>query len=527
MGLLSRKSAPGQGPGMLAALGQIGGLTAISRLLGFIRDILIAIFIGAGPLADAFFIAFKLPNLFRRLTAEGAMTNAFMPAYARAKKAGEDAAAALAADVQITLLWALVLITLVIELTMPVVISLIAPGFDPAGPRYQQAIDLGRLTMAFLPMISLVAFWAAITNAHNRFVGGAAAPVILNLCLIGGALGCGVVASSGAVPLALAVPVAGVFQLLFMMRMLHRIDKMPSWRWLPQLLEPARRMWRQFLSAALGAGAMQINLLVDTILASLLPAGAIAGLYYADRIAQLPLGIIGIALGTALLPRLSHLEAADDAEGVRRVLARGCQTGLFFALPAAVGAVILAEPIIAGLFAYGAFSPDRVSDVAMILIAYGIGIPAFVLAKIIQPAYFAANDPQTPLRVAILTIGVNIILSISLMRVFGAAGIALATSLASWLSVLIMAVLLFRRNRIDRRAGETLFRVVLATAIMAAVLSFGMVMTSFAEGLLGIAFLRLLVLVVAGLGVYLAMTRMLRAWPKDERLEDTAEQPGT
>lgn len=515
-----------KGPGLLAAMSQIGGLTALSRILGFCRDILIAVFIGAGPVADAFFIAFKLPNLFRRLTAEGAMTNAFMPAYARAKKAGEDVAASLAADVQITLLWALVLITLLLELTMPAVIAMLAPGFDRDGERYAEAVALARITMPFLPMISLVAFWAAITNAHNRFLGGAAAPVILNICLIGGALGCGVIGAAGAVPLAISVPISGVLQLVFMLHMLGRINKIPAFLWRPRLLEQSRRMWRNFFSAAVGAGAMQINLLVDTILASTLPAGAIAGLYYADRIAQLPLGIIGIALGTALLPRLSHLEAGNKLDAVRHVLARGFQAGLFFGLPAAVASILLAEVIIGGLFAYGAFDPARIMPVAGILMAYGAGIPAFILAKIIQPAFFAANDPKTPLRIAFLTIAVNIVLSLTLMRIFGAAGIALATSVSSWLSVLIMVVVLFRRNRLDFRILETLIRVAVSTGVMAAVLITLKTLLEQSDGVLGIAFVSLLLLVGAGLVTYLGLSRLLGAWPKDQSLEDPSSATG-
>ncbi len=514
------------GPGLLAAMSQIGGLTALSRVLGFCRDILIAIFIGAGPLADAFFIAFKLPNLFRRMTAEGAMTNAFMPAYAQAKKAGKDAANMLAADIQITLLWALVLITVLIELGMPVVIALLAPGFEQGSPRYEQTIILARMTMPFLPMISLVAFWAAISNAHNRFLGGAAAPVILNLCLIGGALACGISGATGAVPLAVSVPLAGLFQLVFMAYMLSRIKKFPAFLWKPRLLERSRRMWRNFFSAAIGAGAMQINLLVDTILASTLPAGAIAGLYYADRIAQLPLGIIGVALGVALLPRLSTLEAGGKAEAIRRVLARGVQTGLFFGMPTAVASIILSGSIISGLFAYGAFSPTQVTPVAFILMAYGTGVPAFVLAKIIQPAFFAANDPQTPLRIAIVTIGINIVLSLTLMQILGAAGIALATSVSSWISVLVMAVLLFRRKKLDWRITETLGKVLWSTAAMGAVLLGGLSLMGSAEGFMAIALVRLVVLVGAGLAVYLLVSRLLGAWPKDEALEDQTPRAG-
>lgn len=464
----SRESS---GPSFFGAVWQIGGLTAISRLLGFGRDVILALAIGAGPLADAFFVAFKLPNLFRRLTAEGAVTNAFLPAYAKAEQAGGPSAAArLAEEIQLTLLWGLVVFTLALEVTMPLVIGLLAPGFDQDGTRFHDAVMLARITMPFLPMVSMVAFWAALTNANNRFLGGAAAPIILNLMLILGALFASASAAYGAVPIAVAVPVAGVLQMLLMQRMLVAIDKRPRWGFWPRISAAGKAMWRKFFAASLGAGGMQLNLLVDTILASLMPVGAISSLYYADRIAQLPLGVIGIALGTALLPRLSRLEAVGDQAEVRAVLARGVRLGMFFALPAMVGAAVLAENIIGGLFGYGAFSAAMVTPTAQVLMAYAVGIPAFVLAKIFQPAFYAANDPKTPLKIAILTVLFNLVASVILMQYLGAAGLALATSLASWLSVVIMLVLLKRRARLDGESAQTLVPVMLATAVMGAVL---------------------------------------------------------
>ena len=371
------------GPSFFGAVRQIGMLTGISRILGFGRDVVLATTIGAGPIADAFFVAFKLPNLFRRLTAEGAITNAFLPAYAKARQqGGEDAAASLAEEIQITLLWGLVALTIVMELAMPYVIGVLAPGFTSDDGRYETAIMLGRITMPYLPMISMVAFWAALTNANNRFLGGAAAPIILNIMLMAGAIIGSLSAAMGALPVAVAVPIAGIFQMLLMRRMLAAIDKSPRWGFWPKVSKAGKAMWRKFWAAALGAGGMQLNLLVDTILASLLPVGAISSLYYADRIAQLPLGIIGIALGTALLPRLSKLEAEGKTDDVRAVIARGLRLGLFFALPAMVGAIILAEPIISGLFGYGAFAATMITPTAQVLMAYALGIPFFVMAKI-------------------------------------------------------------------------------------------------------------------------------------------------
>ena len=461
------------GPSFFGAVRQIGGLTAISRVLGFGRDVILAVTIGAGPLADAFFVAFKLPNLFRRLTAEGAITNAFLPAYAKAKKQGEDAAALLAAEIQLTLLWGLVALTLVMEIFMPQVIGFLAPGFSEEDQRFQDAVTLARITLPYLPMVSMVAFWAAVTNANNRFLGGAAAPIILNIMLMIGALISSISASFGAVPLAFAVPVAGVLQMLLMQRMLKAIHKQPSWGLWPKISAAGKAMWRKFLAAALGAGSTQLNLLVDTILASLMPVGAISALYYADRIAQLPLGVIGIALGTALLPRLSHLEASGDLAETRSVLASGIRLGLFFAVPAMVGSLLIADIIISGLFGYGAFTESMIIPTAQVLMAYALGIPSFILAKILQPAFFAANDPKTPLKITLLSVVVNLIGSITLMQIYGVVGLALATSLASWVSVLVMAVLLWRRGRLDADIKNGLVPMTFSTIVMAVALWLG------------------------------------------------------
>jgi putative peptidoglycan lipid II flippase len=454
------------GPSFFGAIRQIGTLTAVSRLLGFGRDVILALTLGAGPLADAFFVAFKLPNLFRRLTAEGAITNAFLPAYAKAEQSGGMAAARLAAEIQLTLLWGVVVLTVLFELAMPLIITVLAPGFTEGGERFSHAVTLARITMPFLPMISMVAFWAALTNANNRFFGGAAAPIILNIMLILGALASSLFSAFGIIPLALALPVAGLLQMILMQRMLMAIDKRPHWGFWPKISVAGKTMWRRFFAAAIGAGGTQLNLLVDTILASTLPVGAISSLYYADRIAQLPLGVIGIALGTALLPRLSRLEAMGADAEVRGVLARGVRIGMFFALPAMVGAVLLAEPIIGGLFGYGAFSLSMITPTAYVLMAYAIGIPAFVLSKIFQPAFYAANDPKTPLKIAMLTVVFNLIASLILMQVLGAAGLALATSLASWLSVVIMVVILWRRQRVDASSYVAFGPIILAATMM-------------------------------------------------------------
>ena len=296
------------------AFRQIGSLTAVSRIMGFMRDIAFAAFLGAGGAADAFLVALKLPNMFRRLSAEGAMTNAFLPNYAAIREEhGRAAALRLAAEAQIFLIIGLCLLVIIAEIFMAELILLLAPGFADTPERLRAAIDLARITMPYLPLISIVALWAAIANAHDHFKAGAAAPIIANICFIAGALLIPLIASQmdmmRAVPVAVALLVAGLAQLGFLYWTLARIDAVPALVW-PRLSDAGRKMWRNFLPAAAGAGGMQINLLIDLILASLLPVGAISWLYYADRVAQLPLGIVGIALGTALLPRLSAAEAA-------------------------------------------------------------------------------------------------------------------------------------------------------------------------------------------------------------------------
>ena len=256
---------------------------------------------------------------------------------------------------------------------------------------------------------------------------------------------------------------------------------------------------------------MQINLLVDTILASLLPIGSIAALYYADRIAQLPLGVIGIALGTALLPRLARFEVEGDRIKVVETLAKGCQLGMFFAIPSMVAVLLIAEYIIGGLFAYGAFNKEQITPVAMVLMAYGVGIPAFILVKILQSAFFAADDPRTPMLITLVAIVINVVLSIMLMRLIGVMGIALATSIASWTTATLMLIVLGRRKRINLTMLGGVGKILLAIAVMAVILQLGKMV--FISMPLPIKAIELLLLVVLGMIGYFGSIHLLKAWP--------------
>ena len=503
---------------------QIGGLTALSRLLGFVRDICLAQFIGAGAAADAFLVAFKLPNLFRRLTADGAMTNAFLPVFASVRQTqGRDAALILAVEVQTMLFLVLSAIVILGEIFMPSVIAALAPGFVNNVSLYEATIDLARITLPYLPMVSLVALWAAVTNAHNRFFGGAAAPVILNICLIGGALLIPVIATitpsetisifTLVMPLCIAVLIAGTAQMMLMQRMLAKIDaQLPYARF--TLSDNSKKMWRSFVPAALGAGGLQVNLLIDMVLASLIQVGAISWLYYADRIVQLPLGIIGIALGTALLPQLSKLESEKDKTEVANRIGHSLQIAGFFAIPASVAIIIACEPIIAGLFGYGAFTASDSMMAAAALSAYGVGLIAFVVNKVFQPAFFASNRGGLVLKISLLSVAINITGSLLLMSYLGHVGLALATAIASWAGVIIMGVLLVKEGRLRLSELRKLQPIILASLIMGAVIyALHHVAQIYLADMIAAQLVMMSLIIISGLASYFAVSHWLGTIP--------------
>ena len=495
------------------AFGQIGILTAGSRVLGLVRDIVFAIFLGAGPAADAFLVALKLPNMFRRLSAEGALTNAFVPSYAATMEAADEKAARrLAGEVQTLLAMVLLALVIVFEIMMPVVVSLLAPGFVDTPERFAAAVDLARVTMPYLPMISLVAFWAAIANAHDRFIPGAAMPVLFNICLIAGALlvplATGLTNVERALPIAWALLAAGSVQLVTMYLVLHRRGILPDFVMSLRVSSRARQMWRKFIPAAGGALAMQMNLIVDLVLASMLQVGAISWLYYADRVAQLPLGIVGIALGTALLPRLSKAEAAGHPDAVRSALTEAMELGGFLVVPAVAALLVLALPIVQGLFAHGAFTLADAQMASFALMAYAIGLPGFVLVKILQPAFYAAGQPGLVLRISLVMVAVNIVGSLLLMGPFGHTGLAMATAASGLLAAAIMLVILARRDRLGTAMLRPLARILLASLIMVLALSGLTIWLSFDNPVL-----RLALYVGGGSAVYFGAAILLRAVP--------------
>ena len=456
------------------AFRQISGMTGISRILGFGRDVVFAAFLGAGPAADAFLVALKLPNMFRRLTAEGALANAFVPAFSAMRRDQGDAAATrLAAETQTTLMMVLLAIVGLAEFFMPAIITVLAPGFTNTPERFDTAVTLARVTFPYMPMISLVAFWAAIANANGRFLAAAAMPIIFNLFLIVGALAIplatGWLAVEQAMPLAVALLATGFVQLAVMGAVLVRSRSMPG-ICRPQFGAPIRAMWRQFTVASAGAIILQINLIVDLVLASLLPMGAIAWLYYADRVAQLPLGVIGVALATALLPRLSAQFRERDYAAARSALAEAVVFAAFLIMPATVALILIAPQIVTGLFAHGAFTMADADHSAAALMAYAMGLPAHIMVKLVQPAFYANSRAGFVLAVSIVTVTVNIGLSLTLMPIFGHVGLALATSVSGYVAAAIIVSGLIRSNHFGMPSSAALGRIVIATLAMAAAL---------------------------------------------------------
>jgi len=434
--------------------------TLFSRITGFIRDIFIATFLGAGVSSDIFFIAFKLPNLFRRITAEGALTSAVVPIYSKLKEQKNK----LLADkflktVILKLSVLLCIVVLIFQIMMPFVVYFLAPGFSDDNIVINNIIMMTRITIFFMPLISIVALLGVATNVSGRFWALSFTPIILNSCII---ISCFFIKEDliiKSLPLAIATVLAGIFQLVFMLIIIQKF-KVMDLRFINNKIDITKdkneikiylkQTWNKFLPAAFGGGVIQVNLLVDTILASLLGFGSISYLYYADRIAQLPLGIIGIALGSVLLTSLSKSTASKDKKQFSTELIASLKIGIFFSIPAAVVFINFSELFIKILFERGEFTTLETIQTSQALIAYSIGIPAFIILKSCQPAFFALGDTKTPLYIGFLLLILNIVFSLLFMYFLRHAGIALATSMVSWFGVMIYIGLLVRNGRIAK-----------------------------------------------------------------------------
>lgn len=456
---------------MRRAVVTVGGFTFLSRLTGFSRDALIAHFLGAGPLADAFFVAFKFPNFFRRFFAEGALSAAFIPIFSDLLARKPPAEAKAYAD-QVFTLMVVFLIGFVglFELLMPHILALTVPGFPATPERFSWAVSLTRLSFPYIFFVSLAALLSGVLNTFQKFAAPAASPILLNLLMMGALFACAAFTPTLGHALALGVLMAGVIQFLWLYMALAP-KYLLRFRW-PRWNPPMRQFCRLLLPGAFGAGVFQINLFIDTIFASLLPTGAVSYLFYADRLNQLPLGVIGIAISTALLPELSRqigLQAYDQAH---RLQNQSLEFALILTVPAALGLVLLAHPLVAVIFQRGAFGPQAVQETARVLIALASGLPAYVMIKIFSTSFFARKDTQTPVWVGCLAVGLNLGLNILLHKPLAHVGIALSTALSAWVNAFCLGGILWYRDtfRLAPSFWEMMKRLSLCCFLMTAFL---------------------------------------------------------
>jgi len=415
-------------------------MTMLSRVLGLARDVVLAAILGASANADAFFIAFKIPNFLRRLFAEGAFAQAFVPVLAEERESGGEAAVRALLDRVAGVLGGVLLsLTLLTLLAAPLVAALFAPGFIGQTAKFGLTADLIRITFPYLMLISLTGMCGAVLNSYGRFAVPAFTPVLLNVCLITAALAAAPSFTEPAFALAWGVLAAGLIQLLFQLPFLYRLDLVPRPRW--DVAHPGvRQVMTLMVPALFGVSVSQLNLLLDTVLASFLPTGSVSWLYYSDRLTELPLGVFAIAVATVIMPALSAHNAAQRAEDYARTLDWAVRCVLLVGVPAALALIVLAEPILIALFFYGALTERDIAMAAMSLRAYSLGLCAFMLIKVLAPGYYARKDMRTPVRIGIRAMVANMVMNLLFVGLlvstvgYGHVGLALATSVSAALN---------------------------------------------------------------------------------------------
>ncbi|WP_245888799.1 murein biosynthesis integral membrane protein MurJ [Halomonas denitrificans] len=421
-------------------------MTMLSRVMGLVRDVVIATLFGAGDGADAFFVAFKIPNFLRRLFAEGAFNQAFVPVLSEyATRGSKREVKELLDAVAGSLTAVLALITALAMLAAPWLVWVFAPGFGRDPAKLALTADMLRLTFPYLLLISLTAFAGSTLNTWNRFAVPAFTPVLLNLSLIGAALLLTPLFAEPAMALGWGVLIAGAAQLAFQVPFLARLGLLPR-PWPDFAHSGVRRILRLMAPALFGVSVSQINLLLDTVLASLLAAGSVSWLYYSDRLVELPLGVFGIAIGTVILPALSRRHAEQSGEHFSAMLDWALRTVLLLGLPAALALSVLAEPLLVTLFHYGAMTERDITMAAMSLRAYAVGLVAFMLIKVLAPGFFARQDTKTPVKVGIIAMVANMVFNLILIWPLAHAGLALATALSAFLNAGLLGWLLRKQG---------------------------------------------------------------------------------
>ena len=447
----------------------VGGITLVSRVTGFVRDILLAAILGAGPVADAFFVALRLPNHFRAIFAEGAFNSAFIPAYARIRgSSGAETVRLFADRVFVLLLASQVVLLAVALLFTPWVIDLLAPGFGKDPVRFSLAVDLTRITFPYLLLISLVTLYSGILNALDRFATAAAAPILLNLSMMM-TLALAAFFPTAGHAAAWGVLIAGILEFLLVAGDVARQGVLPRFCW-PKFDTDVKTFLKRFGPATIGSAETQIALFADTIIASFLVAGSLSALYYADRLNQLPIGVIGIAAGTVLLPEMARRITAGDESGARHAQNRTVELTLILAVPCLVAFVMVPELIMRALFGRGAFTAANAAAAGATLTAYAVGLLPFVLMRSASTTFLARGDTFTPVKALFVAVIVNVALKIVLMGPYAQVGLAFATSIGAWVNLLMLVWFASRQNliAIDARLRQSAVKLVGAAVALAA-----------------------------------------------------------
>jgi len=455
---------------LIASTSTFSFFTLISRILGYVRDILIAIFLGTGLFADAFFVAFRLPNTFRRLFAEGTFNAAFIPSYAGALTEDKEKADYFARNVFNLLFIILLFLVLIAEIFMPQLIYLIAPGFYKDPEKIKLAVNLSRITFPFLFFICLASFFSAILNSYNKFAAAAAAPIILNVILIGSLFFSKWINISDVFTLSYAVSIAGLLQFLILLFFVRKHFKLILNIKL-KIDDKIKFFFRKLIPSIFSSGVTQINILVGTIIASF-QAGAVSYLYYADRVYQINLAVAGIAVGTVMLPELSKYIKSNNYEQATNLQNRALELCLFLTIPGATALVLASEEITTSILGYGSFDIESVNNTALALTFFAFGVPAFSILKIFSNLFFARNNTKLPFHLSAVSVMINILISVSLFNRFGFVIIPIATSISSWINVFMHYYFIKKRDLhiFDSKFIYKFPRMILSVVVMGIIL---------------------------------------------------------
>ena len=429
---------------LVKSTGTFGFYTIISRLLGYLRDILIAIFLGTSLLADAFFVAFRIPNTFRRLFAEGTFNAAFVPSYTSELVKGKKKSNIFANKIFNLLFLALLFLVLVAEIFMPIVVNLIAPGFVEDSEKIKIAIDLTRITFPFLMFVSLSSFFGGILNSHNKFAAASAAPIILNIVMIGILFSGTYLGDELVYYLSYGVSIAGLIQLIFLYKFVRKFFSIEI-NFKFNIDNKVKDFFKKLLPSIFSSGVTQINILVGTIIASF-QTSAVSYLYYADRIYQINLAIAGIAIGVVVLPQLSKHVYLKKKDKVLKIQNKALELSMFLSLPASVALFVGSEEIISALFGYGSFTNEAVLNSAKALYYFGLGLPAFAFIKVFSTFFFANNDTKTPFYISLISVIINIFISLYYFKSIGFIIIPIATSISSWFNSIVLFIYLKNKD---------------------------------------------------------------------------------